>query len=244
MGFLDGILGGGGGGGKGATQPWVAQYGDWILLSMLDPNFARAFKKAKPGMYKQVFGDEAPKGIEGLNFFDTYDPFAFLESEPFGRPRTDAEQALMDNSLFGLAAPFDLKAAQGFLDEGSAFRQSLNAGPGNAFNQQLGNVLGGLGGPMNFSQMPIPQTPQTPMPPNIGGFGGGGGGGFGGMPTPPSLTAPTLPAFQMPQAPQWSPPAMPQAPEWHPPMIPQAPSLGPGPGREPNPFLPPWLSQP
>lgn len=226
------------------TQPWDKQYGLWTLLSLFGPQFARGFKSAKPNMFDQVFGKRnGPNDVAGmfpsnLNMLGNYDPFGFLAQNPFGRPQTQAEQDLMNRSLFGMAAPFNLGPMQQIADQGNGLRAGLVPGAGNLWDQQLNQAFAGLGGPMTFNSLSMPSTPRMPSMPSIpsmngiggGGFGMGAGvgglGGLGGLPSPP--TPSPLDAPEM-----LPPPSRPS--------MPAAPSL-PGGSVPPNSFLPPWLS--
>lgn len=189
-------------GSQKSTQPWDKQYGLWTLLSLISPEFADAFKSAKPNMYKQVFEKEGPESVGTgsplARLLNDYDPFSFITQ--LGRPTTGAEQSLMDRSLFGAAAPLDLSQA---LAQAGAYQNRLtqlppDAAGGGALGNGYQNMLQAVGGPIGGSggimaQRPaMPSLPKAPAipPPNMGLFGLGmpgassmgytGGGRVGG----------------------------------------------------------------
>ncbi len=206
MGFLDAFGMGGEKTTSKSTQPWNQQYGLWTLLSLISPEFADAFKSAKPKMFKQVFegSSKDERAASPLSRILTdYDPFDFITK--LGRPTTEAEQSLMDRSLFGAAAPLDLSRANAQADRISSRLEgfSPDAPGGGALGKGYQELLAALGGPVGGGLPQVsPQRPQRPMmppPPQMGIFGqpqGAGGMKFtGGGNSLWEMLSPTRPQF-------------------------------------------------
>lgn len=153
------------------TLPWITQNGAWLGLGLLSPFGMEAFAETKPEMWRQIFEDffdgpprqfygpdaQVPPELQQYwNFTQPYDPWSYL-SDLFPRPGgpSEAEQALLDNSLFGAVAPLDLSAAQQATNQGQSYINDMMSGQGP--QQMLGGLFAGLGG-----QMPMPQMPQSP----------------------------------------------------------------------------------
>ena len=167
-------------GGSKTSQPFDQQYGLWTLLSQFLPGLAEAFQGTKPKEFNNVFGKGTdPASIaEGNPMsrpFRDYNPSEYLQN--LGRPPTQQEQALVDNSLFGLAAPIDLSGAQQAQGGLQQLLQQLNPG-GSAFSQGYGNILQTLGKPGAGVVPPPAYTPPTPQRPQFQ---------QGGMQTPGAL---------------------------------------------------------
>ena len=156
------------------TLPFFTQYGGGLFGSLFFPEFANAFSKFKPQMYKQLFGNADPNSLQGLygQYVRPYDPWSYLK-DYFGRPGgpTSAENALLNNSLFGVQAPLDF----GQVNPAYNNYASLFGGPSQnggmsilpSYGQQVNPVqyqqMGGIIGDQSGGAGPIPPPQGIPQ---------------------------------------------------------------------------------
>lgn len=167
------------------TLPWLSQYPAWTLFGSFSPQGYRAFKKVKPKMFEQVFGDTEEADLAPYRrYTQEYDPFSFL-TNAYPRPGgpSQEEQDILNNSLFGSTARLNLGGANAAAANQANFTNFISpmapgggAGGGGGYGALTGDIFTSLGG-----RMPYPTQPTAPT---IPGFN---------MPG-----APSLPPFQTP----------------------------------------------
>ena len=129
------------------------------------------------GLGQSGFAEDpnSPLGIAGSigqyrRFVNQYRPYEYLAANPFGRPGgpSQAEQDLINNSLFGLTPQLDQKGARAAAEALPALLQNLGLG---SLGSNVEQVLKALG--TNLIRPVMPTAPMVnPISSLIGLFGG------------------------------------------------------------------------